>query len=120
MTDPGEFNERALEMLRRVGNGKLLASMAQLFCASAPERMEQIQDAASAGDAAGAVMPAHTLKSSAGQIGAARLQHVCGEIEKAAEENDLSRVRSLVADAEPILARALAWVENNAVERETS
>ncbi len=120
MTETGEFNEGALDMLRRVGNGKLLASMIHLFCTNAPERMKQIHHSVSQGNTNGVMLAAHSLRSSAGQIGAVRLQQVCSEIEQAAGEQDVARMQMLAYDADQVFARALAWVRLNAGEREAT
>lgn len=119
MTGPREFDERALEVLRRVGKGKLLGSMASLFTTNAPARMSAMREAVRAGQPARAAPPAHSLKSSAGQLGAVALQEVCGEIEKAAEEGDAERVESLLSAAEPMLLRALTWIKSGVADEET-
>lgn len=118
MTDAQEFDERALQVLRRVGKGKLLGSMASLFESNAPARMSAMHEAVRSGHPAGAAMPAHSLKSSAGQLGAVGLQGVCGDIETAAEDGDVARVEALLSAAEPMLVRALAWVKSSVEEEE--
>ncbi len=116
MNNSPEFDERVLVMLRRVGKGKLLEPMASLFEKSAPARMSAMREAVRAGRAADAAMPAHSLKSSAGQLGAVGLQGMCGDIERAAEEGDDARVEALVSAAEPMLLRALAWIKSSVSE----
>lgn len=119
MTDPQEFDDRAVQVLHRVGKGKLLGSMVSLFESNAPARFSAMREAVRAGHPGGATMPAHSLKSSAGQLGAIGLQRVCGDIEKAAEEGDVTRIEALLTTAEPMLARALAWVRSKAAEEES-
>jgi len=114
-----EFDDRAVQMLRRIGKGTLLQSMASLFETNAPIRLSAVREAVRAGSPADATLPAHSLKSSAGQLGAIGLQQACADIEKAAEDGDLARVEALVAEAEPMLLRALAWVKSKALEEES-
>lgn len=118
MTNTQEFDEHAIELLRRVGKGKLLGRMAVLFESNAPARMSAMREGVLSGHHAGAATAAHSLKSSAGQLGAVGLQRVCGEIETAAEEGDAARVESLLASAEPMLARALRWIKSTVEEEE--
>lgn len=120
MIEQQEFDDGAIEMLRRVGKGKLLGALRALFEANAPARLGAIGAAAEAGDTKGAAAPAHSLKSSAGQLGAIGLQRLCGEIEHAAEESDWARVAKLLADAGPMLARTLEWLRTKADGREGS
>jgi len=119
MTDQQEFDDRAVQVLRRVGKGKLLGSMASLFESNAPARFSAMREAVRTGHPEGAAMPAHSLKSSAGQLGAIGLQRICGDIEKAAEEGDVARIKALLTAAEPMLARALAWVGSKSLEEES-
>lgn len=112
MTDEHEFQENALQLLRRVGKDKLVRNMTERFEASAPARLSAMRASAEAGDPAGTASSAHSLKSSAGQLGAVAFQRLCQEIEQAAERGDAARVNDLLADAEPTLGRALAWLRS--------
>ena len=114
MTDDQEFQANALDLLRRVGKDRLVRDMTERFETSAPARLSAMRASAAAGDAAGAGSSAHSLKSSAGQLGAVALQRLCDEIEQAAERGDSARVNELLADAEPMLGRALAWLRSMA------
>lgn len=89
MTVDSRFNPMAVEMLRRVGGDRLVSRMAQMFRTNAPARLE------GARTAVGFLQPEefsramHSLKSSAGQMGAVRLQALCAELESTplCEEN---------------------------------
>lgn len=113
MTDSAEFDDQALQLLRRVGKGKLLSAMQLLFERDAPARLAAIRAAVAAGDTAGAARPAHSLKSSAGQLGAIGLQRACDEIERAAERGDPAAVERLAARADELLHRALEWTRSS-------
>lgn len=57
-----------------------------------------------------AALAAHSLKSSAGQIGAVGLQGLCADMERAAVDGELTALQTMVTEAEPMLQRALIWV----------
>ena len=107
MIPDAEFDDQPVRLLRRIGKGKLLASMQALFERDGPARMAAIRAALAIGDAAGAARPAHSLKSSAGQLGAVGLQRACDEIEKAAENGDMVALEQRSARAEQLMHRAL-------------
>lgn len=119
MSDDAEFDDRPVELLRRVGKGKLLESMQTLFERDAPARVAAIHAAVATGDAGTAARPAHSLKSSAGQLGAVGLQRACDEIEKAAERGDLATLEVLAARAEQLTHRALEWTRARVSEEVT-
>src|SRR4051812_39352523 len=78
--DNPEFDDAALEMIRRVGRDALATKMIDLFLVSGPERVSQILAAHATGDFTTAGRVAHSLKSSAGQLGAVGLQRTCMRI----------------------------------------
>jgi HPt (histidine-containing phosphotransfer) domain-containing protein len=73
----GAIDPRAIAMLERVGGRKLLLRMITLFLDDAPLRLVKAQSSAATGDADGVANACHALKSSAGQLGALRLQEEC-------------------------------------------
>ena len=95
MTDP-RFDDKPLAMLRRVGRESLARKMIDLFLGSAPGRVAAIAAAHAAGDLTAAGRTAHSLKPSAGQLGAVALQSVCQEIEDAATVGDGAAVGALL------------------------
>jgi HPt (histidine-containing phosphotransfer) domain-containing protein len=54
---------------------------------------------------------AHSLKSSAANVGAQLLQEVAGALESAASEGDLKRVRELVPNLEQAFEQAVQELE---------
>jgi two-component system, sensor histidine kinase and response regulator len=73
--------------LRRVaGNAKLYRSLLQQFVDGQSEVTERIRESLGAGESAVAERLAHTVKGVAGTIGAAGIQAVAGELEKAIRE----------------------------------
>jgi HPt (histidine-containing phosphotransfer) domain-containing protein len=104
------FDDKPLAMLRRVGREALARKMIDLFLASAPERAASIRSAHAAGDLATAGRAAHSLKPSAGQLGAIALQSVCQQIEDAAAAGDANGVSLLLPALTAELDAADAWL----------
>jgi len=112
--DDREFDDAPLAMIRRVGRDALAQKMIDLFLASGLERGARIQAAHAAGDFTTAGREAHSLKSSAGQLGAVRLQRTCQRIEDAGKANDGVGIGALLPDFSAQLAAAEAWLRAGA------
>lgn len=84
MTDPPVVDPAAVDRLRRLGGGNLVRQMLELYLAQGPERIHALVEGAEAGDADHVERSAHTMKSSAGNVGALRLQHTAEGLEAAA------------------------------------
>lgn len=111
MTEQPRFRPAAIEMLRRVGGDGLASKMAEMFREGAPRKIAAARAALSDLDEAAFARAAHSLKSSAGQIGAARLEEICADIETNVPTDKArdSIVRMLdVAEAE--IDAAAAWL----------
>jgi HPt (histidine-containing phosphotransfer) domain-containing protein len=104
------FDDKPLAMLRRVGRETLARKMIDLFLTSAPDRAASIRGAHAAGDLVTAGRAAHSLKPSAGQLGAMALQSVCQQIEDAAAAGDSESVRLLLPALTAELDAAEAWL----------
>ena len=109
---PPAFDDAALARLKRFGGGKLLNEMIALFLVAAPERLASAKQGMAAGEALVVEMALHSLKSSAGQLGALRMQALSARGEQLARERDLTHVGTLVRDLEDELARVHAWLTN--------
>jgi HPt (histidine-containing phosphotransfer) domain-containing protein len=102
MSDALVLDRSALERLRRMGGADLVRRMVELYLANAPERMRTLSDAAAAEDAAGVERAAHMMKSSAGNLGAVRLQRTAEALEAVAADGnvDAQLVERLLSDME--------------------
>jgi HPt (histidine-containing phosphotransfer) domain-containing protein len=63
-----------------------LRDLIETYVLEGTANLAALRDAAGAADAAAAIRPAHTLKSSSASIGALRLADLCREIEASARE----------------------------------
>ena len=109
--DPTIIDPAALERLEKWGGTSLCNEIVHLFLENGPSRVEQIAEAMDGEDLTIPERGAHSLKSSAANVGAQQLQEVASEIELAASEGDLGRVRDLVPDLEQAFSQATQALE---------
>lgn len=94
------LNDAAITQLQELGEGNdLLIEILQMFREETPKRLDAMADSVFSSFAHELARSAHSLKSSAGNIGAARLQTLCASIEAAARTGDLDGMASQVAIA---------------------
>ena len=87
----------ALRALTPPGEPDVLVEVLNLFLVEMPPRMLRLRNAWAAGDIQEAQRTAHSLKGSAGNIGARRLFEVCSQLEEQARPGTLPGARHLVA-----------------------
>ncbi len=109
----GDFDRRALQMLHRVGGNRLVVEMVNLFSASGPERLATARAGLASSNGENVRAAAHALKSSAGQLGALRLQRMCAELESTVKES-LTGAGARLDAIEVELARATRWLAQEA------
>ena len=85
----------ALMRLREWGGSKLLAEMVRLFLENSSERLGQLGKGFADGDLRTVERAAHSLKSSAANVGAMEVSRVSQQIEAAAEGGDTDTARKL-------------------------
>jgi HPt (histidine-containing phosphotransfer) domain-containing protein len=83
MADLPVVDRRLVEHLHRLGGNALLTTMLALFREHAPQRVEDIRSAVTAGDWGSAARAAHTLVSTAGSVGAMDLVQRARDLEEA-------------------------------------
>lgn len=96
MRDLVVVEREALERLREWGGDDLVVKMLRLFLEHGPERIDQIRTGAETGSLDLTQRGAHSLKSSAGNLGARRLQAGAARMEGLAEEEDQQGVEALL------------------------
>lgn len=108
MDDKPVVEQAALERLQGLGGEKLLGQMVQLYLENAAERLRQIDEGIAGGDLSRSEGGAHSLKSSAANVGAVRVNALAAEMEQAALRGDEEAVRRL----RPMLGAALSDAES--------
>jgi len=103
----GEFllEQATLDRIKRIGGEKLLARLAMVFLEDVPPKVSLLKKALANKDWAAIERVAHSIKSSAGNLGAMELYGLAGELESqshniAASGCRDSGITSLVTDFE--------------------
>ncbi|MBZ5578960.1 MAG: response regulator [Acidobacteriia bacterium] len=89
------------------GDDVLMQELIDLFLSSAPEMLGQMRHAAEDEDTAALRRAAHTLKGSSGQMGALRMQEICGIIEGLTSTGSLVGVDLLLTELSVGFERAV-------------
>jgi HPt (histidine-containing phosphotransfer) domain-containing protein len=96
MSDDLVIDAAAIERLREWGGDKLVRQMIRLYLENAAVRLGQIDEGlAAGGDLERTEQGAHSLKSSAANVGAVRVRRLAAELEARAEERDLEQATGL-------------------------
>lgn len=88
----------ALDRLKEWGGDTLVAKMVELFLEVTPERVEAIRKGLEVGDLNAIERGAHSLRSSAGNLGADAVRDLAGRIEELAAAGNLDGIRPLAED----------------------
>jgi len=86
----------ALRTLTPPGEPDVLAEVLNLFLAEVPPRMTRLRNAWAAGNIEEVQRAAHSLKGSAGNIGARRLYVVCSQLDERARLGDVAGATPLI------------------------
>ncbi len=103
MSDTPVVDRAAIERLKEWGGDSLPRKMIDIFLVHGPERMTQIKQGLASGVARTAEAGAHSLKSSAGNVGALRLQGLLEQAERLAEEGKMEDLGALLPELEEAL-----------------
>jgi HPt (histidine-containing phosphotransfer) domain-containing protein len=101
-----------LRMLAEATGTDLLADLAKTFREDTPKRIAALREALRAGDADGVKRVAHSLRGSAGALGATHLFAVASELERAAEHGAPVGWERMVDAIERSAARAVDALEH--------
>lgn len=111
MTEPASIDPQALDRLREWGGDKLLTQMIRLFLENSLTRMEQIREGTNGADVAQAERGAHSLKSSAANVGAEKVRNLAAEMERLATAEDREALAAILPELETAYAQARAELE---------
>lgn len=103
-----------IESLRRLtppGEPEVLKQVLQLFLEDVPGRIERLRAAWQAGNAVEVQRSAHSLKGSAGNIGASNLRAVCRLLDEHGTSGNLSNLPGLVASLDAEYAKVEAEIQ---------
>ena len=89
----------AINTLRQFGD-ELVQKVTKTFLDTSPTRIAAIRAAFVASDAAKIETEAHTLKSSCGQLGARKMEDLCGQAEQFGHQRRVDAVGAIVTQLE--------------------
>ena len=104
-------DQNQMDRLTEWGGKDLQRKMVELFLTHAKERLDQIREGVSGGNAEMAETGAHTLKSSAGNVGAQRVQRLAQDAEGLAEAGQLEELKDLLPSLEEEFQAACGALE---------
>ena len=116
MTDSQVLDPGALARLKEWGGEKLVSQMIRLFLKNSGTRMDQIRKGVAEEDPQESEWGAHSLKSSAANIGAEGLRSLATNVESASLDKDMDRLRELLPEIEG--AYSVVMAELGAMEKE--
>jgi HPt (histidine-containing phosphotransfer) domain-containing protein len=99
MAEPVILDQGVISSLRQLtppGEPDVLAEVLRLFLQEAPPRIERLRNAWAGGNIEEMRRVAHSLKGSAGNIGARRLYDVCRRLDEQGRSDDRSGVGPLI------------------------
>jgi HPt (histidine-containing phosphotransfer) domain-containing protein len=107
MNDSHVIDAQALERLKEWGGDKLAAQMVRLFLKNSGARMDQIRDGVTREDPEEAERGAHSLKSSAANVGAESLRTLATRVETASLDADVGALHLLLPELEEAYAAVI-------------
>lgn len=119
MTQPDVLDSEAIDRLRDWGGERLLGQMIRLFLENSADRMDQIRTGLNGADLVEAGRGAHSLKSSAANVGAQRVREIASEMERLCNDGRREEFLTLVPELERAYAsasEALAAIERDLTE----
>ncbi len=108
-----------MERLNEWGGPELQKKMVDLFLTHARDRLDQIKEGVATGTAVMAETGAHTLKSSAGNVGAQRVRFLASDAEALAEAGKLDEVEAMIPTIEEEFEAACAALKTMVGEGES-
>lgn len=112
---PPVLDPTVIESLRQLtppGEPDVLNEVLGLFLSDVPVRIGRLREAWQSGDAVAVQRAAHSLKGSAGNIGATQLSAVCKELDEQGRSGDLSRLLPLVDSLDAEYRRVEAEIKS--------
>jgi len=99
-----------LRELREVGGQALVVRKIDAFLESSPPLAEQAREAAAQGDLGALAEAVRAMRSSAGSLGAFRLQHLAADIQRLCEAKDTQHLTFFMAEYEEEYSRVCDWL----------
>jgi signal transduction histidine kinase/CheY-like chemotaxis protein len=105
--------DQADALHRLGGNNALLNKILESFLNDGPKSLTALAKALEENNAPNTQLHAHSLKGSAGNVGALKLQNIAKELEEAAKNKNLAHVQERIEECENILNETLKIFETH-------
>ena len=111
MNESSPINLAAIEHLFKLGGQKFTLEMIDIFGSYGAKKLGEARQARQAGDLAALAAAAHPLKSSAGNVGAVRVQELAAQVELSAQEQKADLAGAQLDELERAFAEAKSFLE---------
>lgn len=111
MNEPKPFDPGAIERLLKLGGPKFTLEMMDLFGSYGGKKITEARSAQQAGQLPALAEAAHPLKSSAGNVGAVRVQELAAQVELFAREQKAEMAGARLNELESAFAEAKLFLE---------
>jgi HPt (histidine-containing phosphotransfer) domain-containing protein len=100
-----DVDPTALQRLDRLGGPEFVVRIIDIFLAESPRKLAATREALAAGDGAGVAYAAHSLVSSAANLGAGELCELARRVERDATGGRLDAIPPLLAELSAVYDR---------------
>lgn len=111
MTTIPDESRAAIEELRSIGGDELVTEMLRTFLRFGDSQLQRLEEASAAADLLGAATIAHTMKSTARQLGALALGDACAAAELAGRGGDAGGLATATEVVRAAYAAARPWMQ---------
>jgi HPt (histidine-containing phosphotransfer) domain-containing protein len=111
MNENNIIDPAATERLCRLGGEKFAVEMMDLFASYGAKKIGAARAAHTSGNLAALAEAAHPIKSSAGNVGAIRVQELATQLESAARAQDAGLAGTQMDELERAFAEAVTFLE---------
>jgi HPt (histidine-containing phosphotransfer) domain-containing protein len=112
MNEPGPFNPAAIERLLSLGGQKFTLEMIDLFGSYGGKKLGEARSARDTGNLRALAEAVHPLKSSAGNVGATRVQELATQAEASALAQNAEQAGKELAELERAFAEARSRLDS--------
>ncbi len=111
MSEYQDLDDAVINNLRRLGGDKFVGELIGLFLEHVPKKIDEAVAGEKKGDLEAVERAVHSVKSSAGNIGANALMELAGSIEQLAEEQKGESIPPLLNKLEEAFSRLRSRLE---------
>ncbi|MFC1619709.1 Hpt domain-containing protein [Candidatus Neomarinimicrobiota bacterium] len=106
-----DIDDKAIERLRKLGGDNFVVELIDTFLMHVSQKMEEALTGEREGNLEAVERAVHSIKSSAGNLGAQQLQDLSAQIEQLAEDKQSKPIPPLMRDLEAAFARIQPLLE---------